>query len=323
MTAPPTASVLIPSFRRPGALRRCLEAVARQTAPPHEVFVVWQGDDDATRRVAEAFGDRLPIRALHLAEPGIVPAENRALAESTGEVVALIDDDAVAPPDWLERHLALYADPTVGAAGGPAVNHRPDGTPFPIRAVEPIGRLTPAGRLHGNMYDHPAAWRDRPPAEVDHLVGYNMSLRRTAFDRFEDRLRPYWQLFELDACLQVAANGLRVVFDFANVVDHHPTNAVYAGGRGGDLTVKVDNGAYNRAFVLSKHSRGFGRAGRRAYLALVGSTAAPGLLAAARCAVRQRAPRREWAILRRTRRAAAEGWAAGRAARRSPDPSRS
>ncbi|MFH5805802.1 glycosyltransferase family 2 protein [Alienimonas sp. DA493] len=314
MTAPrPTVSVLIPSFRRPETLRRCLDALTRQTVAPDEVLVVWQGDDAATRDAAENFSDALPVRALHRPEPGIVPAENAALAAATGEVIALIDDDALAPPDWLAKHLAFYADPSVGAVGGPAVNHA-DGTTLPTRAVEPVGRLTAAGRLHGNMYDHPATWRERPPTDVDHLVGYNMSLRRAAFDRFEERLRPYWQLFELDACLQVAANGYRVVFDYSNVVDHHPTNTAYVGGRGGDLTVKVYNGAYNRAFVLSKHTRGWRRGVRRAWTGLVGSTAAPGALAALRCAARDLAPRREWRILRHTWRAAAEGWAAGRAA---------
>ena len=34
------ASVLIPSFRRPGPLARCLRSLADQTAPPDEVLVV-------------------------------------------------------------------------------------------------------------------------------------------------------------------------------------------------------------------------------------------------------------------------------------------
>ena len=71
----------------------------------------------------------------------------------------------------------------------------------------------------------------RKPEAVDHLVGYNMSLRRAAFDRFEEALRPYWQMFELDACLQVRRRGFRVMFDFGNVVEHHPTNTAYVGGR--------------------------------------------------------------------------------------------
>ena len=106
------------------------------------------------------------------------------------------------------------------------------------------------------MYDHPDEWSSREPRQVDHLVGYNMSFRRCAIECFETNLRRYWQLFELDVCLTVRDNGYRVMFDFGNVVEHHPTNATYAGGRDGDLQVKIYNGAYNKAFVLAKHSKG-------------------------------------------------------------------
>ena len=50
---PMTSSVLIPSFRRPGALRRCLDALAKQSRRPDEIFVVWQANDTPGRDAAE------------------------------------------------------------------------------------------------------------------------------------------------------------------------------------------------------------------------------------------------------------------------------
>ena len=244
-----------------------------------------------------------------------MPAENLALEASIGEVVLLIDDDAIAPPDWIARHLAHYADPTVGAVGGPAINHDPDGLPFPRRAVEPTGRLAWFGKAYGNMYDHVDAWRDRPPREVDHLVGYNMSLRRAAFDRFEARLRPYWQAFEMDACLQAKARGFRVVLDFANVVDHYPTNTAYVGSRDGDLRIKLDNAAYNRAFILARHSRPVLRPWRLLYLLGVGSTSIPGLLALPRSIRHYGDPAREVGLMLRAWRHGLIGWRDGANAR--------
>lgn len=47
-----------------------------------------------------------------------------------------------------------------------------------------------------------------------------MSLRRSAFDRFEDRLKPYWQLFELDACLTASSRGFEIWFDPGLLVEH-------------------------------------------------------------------------------------------------------
>ncbi len=319
MTTPtlPSASVLIPSLGRPQMLERCLEALGRQTCPPTEVLVVWQGDDVATRDAAQRVAQRLsvPVRVLHSAEKGVVAAENVALEASRGEVVLLIDDDAFAPTDWVERHLRHYADPTVGAVGGPAVNHTPEGQPFPKRAVEPVGRLTWYGRLQGNMYDHPEEWRTRAPLEVDHLVGYNFSLRRAAFERFESALRPYWQMFELEACLQVKERGYRVLFDFQNVVEHHPTNKAYAGGREGNLDVKVFNSAFNHAFLLAKHSPRHLRHLRLLYLLLVGNTNVPGVLLYPLTVRRFGQPLREARIVERTLRSRLSGWLQGRRVR--------
>ncbi len=205
-----TTSVLIPSFRRPETLRRCLEALAAQDTLPNEVIVVWQGDDTPTRDAAEQIRGSLPFtfHVLHSPEKGVVVSENLALDAASGQIILLIDDDAFAPPHWLRSHLKHYADPTIGAVGGPADNFYPDGGGPRRRAREPVGCLTWYGNVVGNMYDQDESWRSRPPRLVDHLVGYNLSLRRSAFDRFEQALRPYWNLFELDACLQVAAAWL-------------------------------------------------------------------------------------------------------------------
>jgi glycosyltransferase involved in cell wall biosynthesis len=301
------ASVLIPSYRRPDRLARCLQSLCAQTDVPEEVFVIWQGEDVPTRDTARALAGRapFPLRVLHRPEPGVVGAENAGLDAAQGDLILLIDDDAVAPPDWVARHRSHYDDPSVGAVGGPADNFNPDGSSYPRRKAEPVGRLTWYGRVLGNMYDQPTDWRSRPPRTVDHLVGYNLSLRSFAFDRFEEGLRRYWQLFELDACLQVKARGFRVVFDFANIVEHHPTNTAYTGGRDGDLTVKIDNAVYNQAFILAKVSPAWLGPLRLLYLLLVGSTDRPGVIGFLSALRRYGRPLRELAILWRCCRAAA------------------
>jgi hypothetical protein len=144
-----------------------------------------------------------------------------------------------------------------------------------------------------------------------------MSLRRTAFDQFEDNLKPYWQFFELEACLQVKARGRRVLVDFGNVVQHHPTNSAYTGGRDGDLRVKVYNAAYNHSFILAKHSALLLRPFRLLYLLLVGSVGSPGVAAYFVAVRRHGHPIREAAILGRTWQHVVAGWRAGTRHRRS------
>lgn len=313
-----TSSVLIASYRRPVVLERCLRALARLDDRPTEVLVAWQADDTPTRDLTERLAAELPINliAVHSAEAGVVAAENAALDRSTGEIVLLIDDDAVAPPDWLARHLAHYDDPSVGAVGGPGDNHVGERR-LPIRAIEPVGRITWIGRFFGNMYDQPISWRSRPPREVDHLVGYNFSLRRAAFDRFEDGLRRYWQNFEAEACLQVKARGYRVLFDFGNVVDHRmePRATAYSPGRDGDLVVKVGNSAYNKAFVLSKHTTGrLQRGVRWLHMMFVGSTGTPGPALWPLTVLRHGHPLRELGVVGLAWSSRRSGWRDGRRA---------
>ena len=306
-------SVLIASFRRPQKLTTCLKSLAIQTTRPDEVIVAWQGEDSETSRTVSRMRECVPfdLRLVHCPEPGIVPAENAALDASAGEIILLIDDDAIAPTDWIARHLAHYDDPEVGAVGGPYDNFGQDGVAFPKREVEPIGTLSWYGRPTGNMYDHVPGWESRAPEEIVHVVGNNMSVRRIAFGRMEEGLRPYWQAFEMDVCLQVKARGYKVLFDFQNKVQHHPTSAAYSPGRSGDLQVKIYNGAYNHAFVLGKHSPWHLRPIRLGYLLGVGSVSTPGLVAVLPAVSRYGNLRRELMILLKTWQSHISGWRAG------------
>jgi GT2 family glycosyltransferase len=280
---------------------------------PLEAIVVWQAADTPTRDLAVRLRPNLPfeLRIVHSAERGIVPAENTGLAIASGEVVVLIDDDVVAHPEWLARTLSHYSDPGVGAVGGPIVNHRPDGRPFPKRRPRAIGALCWYGKFHGNTYDL-AEDSVGPVIEVEHLAGNNMSLRRRAFHCFESTLRAYWQSFEADACLQVRGNGFRILFDSGNAVDHYPTNTAFVGDRSGDLAIKVLNPAYNHALILAKFMPWYRRPWQLLYLLAVGTVGCPGLLAALIAVRRFGNIRLEMNLLLMTWRSRLAGWRKGR-----------
>lgn len=308
-----TTSVLIPSLRRIDKLTKCLQSLAIQTLLPHEVIVVWQADDIATRDSVAQLQHNVPysLKLLYCEIPGVVAAENTALNSATGEIILLCDDDVITPVGWIARHLAFYSDPSIGAVGGSANNHCSDSSPFPKRQIQPIGKLTWYGKCYGNMYDHTDQWLDRSPIQVDHLVGYNMSIRRSAFDHFESSLKPYWQMFELDVCLQVKQNGYKVIFDFANVVDHYPSNPAYNLGRDGDLEIKVFNASYNQALVMAKHSSSYLQIPRFLYLILLGSINTPGLVASLIAIKRYGNLSRELQILRKSLYYKIYGWKKG------------
>ena len=118
-------------------------------------------------------------------------------------------------------------------------------------------------------------------------------------------------MFELEACLQVQAAGYRVLFDFGNVVEHHPTNPAFAPGRDGDLALKCVNPSYNHALLLSKHTRGVSlRCWRLACLLLAGSVAMPGLAACLVAGAVRPRHCRKLALMSRCRKRSRK-WAAG------------
>jgi glycosyltransferase involved in cell wall biosynthesis len=308
-----STTVLVPSFKRNDRLIRCLASLHAQSMPPNEVLVIWQGDDYDTQRTVDEWRDRVcySLRSIHSPTAGIVPAENCGLAEAGGDIIFLIDDDATAPPQWIENHLRHYSNSRVGAVGGPIRNYSPDGRRAMERDAMPIGRLRWYGKFIGNGFDHVSSWRLRAPIPVDHIAGSNVSARRSAFSRFEQNLRPYWQCFEADFSLQVKSNNYRILFDFANHVDHWPSGSVYVAGRQGDLNLKVINAAFNDAFVLSKHTSVWLRWIRLSYLILLGTPSVPGLLCIPLAMLRFGNPSAELRLGAATIRARWGGWRAG------------
>ena len=115
-----SVSVVVPTWRRPADLVRCLEGLAAQSAAPTEVVVVARTDDEESRTALETRAPAgLSVRVVLLDRPGMVPSLNAGLGTASSDIVAITDDDAVPRPDWLERMAEHFAgDPKIGAVGG-------------------------------------------------------------------------------------------------------------------------------------------------------------------------------------------------------------
>lgn len=105
----PTISVAICTRDRPEKLRRALESLLRQTAAPAEIVVVDNAPgSDATRRlIAAEFPE---VRYVREPVAGLDFARNRALREAKHEIVAFLDDDAVAEAAWVGATAAAFRE---------------------------------------------------------------------------------------------------------------------------------------------------------------------------------------------------------------------
>ena len=107
MRADATITVLLPTFRRPASLERALKALAGQKDPglPWEILVVDNDDPPGADETFDALAPSLGVPARLVREPrrGAAHARNRGIAEATGTITAMTDDDCAPAPDWLAR----------------------------------------------------------------------------------------------------------------------------------------------------------------------------------------------------------------------------
>jgi len=117
------ASVIIPCRNGERIVAEAVRSALAQSEPPLEVFVV---DDASTDRTAEAAREA-GAWVLRLEErKNAGGARNAGIEESRGDVLAFLDADVSAPPDWLERVRADFeSDKDVVAVGGSVRNGRP------------------------------------------------------------------------------------------------------------------------------------------------------------------------------------------------------
>ncbi len=271
----PTVSVLVPTWRRPEALARCLRALAAQSVPPGEIVVAVRADDHESGAQLDAFEPSLGVRLVRAtpAGPGVVAAMNAALARCSGDIIALTDDDTEPRADWIERLVRAFTDPRVGGVGGR------DWQPLERGDRADVGRVQWFGRVIGNH--HLGAG---PARAVDVLKGANAAFRAPLLRAlgFDTRLegagaQMFW---ELALCLPLRRAGWTLVYDPAIAVEHHiaPRHDDDLRHRGIFVAAPQVQAVHNETLALLEHQRGFARAAFLLWALLVGTRIEPGLV---------------------------------------------
>ena len=111
----PQVSVIIPTFNRKADLALALHSIRSQKAKgvSFEVIVVDDGGSDGSEKAVKALARSWrALSYLRQANAGPGVARNLGALKAKGSLLAFMDDDAVAEPDWLaESFAALKAHP--------------------------------------------------------------------------------------------------------------------------------------------------------------------------------------------------------------------
>jgi len=165
------ASVVICTYtmERWDDLERAVESSLAQRGQVSEVVVIVDHNAELLERAGRRWGGgtQIPVKIeANRGAKGLSGARNSGVAASGAEIVAFLDDDAEADPDWIERLLAAYSDPHVVACGGAAVPRlggtRPGWWPPEFDWV--------IGCSYVGLPTHRSSVRN--------LIGANMSIRR-------------------------------------------------------------------------------------------------------------------------------------------------
>lgn len=107
--AEPLVSVVIVNFNRADLLRDCLESVLRQNFESFEVIVVDNGSTDGSESVARGSGDPR-IQWFPLTQNmGFAAGCNAGIRASRGDLIALLNNDAVADENWLSALVGVFS----------------------------------------------------------------------------------------------------------------------------------------------------------------------------------------------------------------------
>ncbi|MBD1907423.1 glycosyltransferase family 2 protein [Funiculus sociatus GB2-A5] len=270
-------TVIVPTYRRPKDLVRCLEALKQQTRPADQVLAIVRDTDSETWTFLATFNpDLLPLNTVTVKVPGVVAAMNAGLDFAKGEIIAFTDDDAAPHSDWLARiENHFLSDEQIGGVGGRDwVYH---GTQLEDGECEVVGQVNWFGRMIGNHHFGVGA-----PREVDLLKGVNMSFRRTAIKelRFDQRMQGTGAQvnFEIAFSLALKRAGWKLIYDPKVAVDHYPAQRFDEDQRRSFNKIALTNAVHNETLILLEHLPRANRAVFLLWAILVGTRESLGLV---------------------------------------------
>ncbi len=211
----PLVSVIVVTLNNAALLKNCLASLSAQSWPALEVIIVDNGSkEDIAGLVAKEFPR---VKYLRFEENlGFAEGNNRGIAASKGEFVALINNDAVASPDWIKSLVeAAMAQPRAGAVASVIIDGNDPAVLDSIgmgAALDGMARQMAKGQpVAGAIF----------PAEVLMASGCACLYRRAALDEvglFDPDFFAYCEDSDLGLRLQMA--GWRCLLA-KNAVAHH------------------------------------------------------------------------------------------------------
>lgn len=206
----PMVSVVVCCYNAAQTIDQCLSSLSRLNYPKYEVIVVDDGCEDGTYDIVKKHN----VQCVRVPNGGLSRARNLGIEASRGEVVAFIDSDAYADPDWLYFMVCALDEHGASAVGGPNLSPPKDG--FIAQCVDES-----PGNPTCVLVDNERA---------EHIPGCNMAFRKEMFSAvgmFDAQHRAAGD--DVDVCWRALVADRKIVYHPSALVWHHrrPTIKAY------------------------------------------------------------------------------------------------
>ncbi|QYX30154.1 glycosyltransferase family 2 protein [Sphaerospermopsis torques-reginae] len=215
-------SLIICTADRCLSLEQTLRAINNINYPLFEVVIVDASCNRESWEMVTAISSKVsfPLNLTTVGEKNISISRNLGIKLASGDIIAFIDDDAIPPPDWIEKLLATYSlhgDKCGGVGGTVRDMTKPD---YPLqyhRGITNIISNTIAIRSDdAPNYNQPDGFW------YNCLMGANSSYRKDVLEKINgyDEFFEYF-LDETDVCLRIIQAGYEIHYCDV-IVDHYP-----------------------------------------------------------------------------------------------------
>ncbi len=224
----PSISIVVPTYRRPDALRRTLEAIGELAYPTSrlQIVVVDDGAEQATGRVVAAHGAaNAYVQYIPQQNSGAAAARNRGARAAEGQILLFCDDDIILQPEHLNLLLATRSAHPMALVNGPIEFSRNASAAL---AASPFGRY----RLELDRVFQGDADLERVDGEcftAPFLSACNLGVEREAFWELGgfDEAFPFAGAEDQALSLHARRAGFSLIRNHRMRVEHNDQNLTF------------------------------------------------------------------------------------------------
>lgn len=195
-------SVVINTYNRAESLKNTLLSLNNQSCNDFEVIVVNGPSTDNTIEVISKYKN---IKLISCKERNLSKSRNLGIEAASGDIVAFIDDDAIADFNWVKDILSNYDDETIGGVGGLVYDHTGMKLQYHYSACDRFGDTDFNIKKPFDEYNKPEALK------FLYLQGTNCSFRKHCLEEiggFDEEFEYY--LDEVDVCMRIIDKGYKI-----------------------------------------------------------------------------------------------------------------